>query len=111
MTTNNRSNIGIKRRNLGLGYAVADRGRELAAARAAEDEGTTAEMVARVGVRQAVTAAWAQGIEHSVQLSTLTEAGLRDDAALAAAGWEPALLAAVDRSLGWGRPSRAAAAG
>ncbi|MFH9871573.1 hypothetical protein ACH4NT_36550 [Streptomyces lydicus] len=88
--------------------AVADRGRELAAARA--EEGTTAELAARVGARQAVTAAWAEGIEHAVQLSVLTEAGLRDEAALAAAGWEPALLAAVDRSRGWGRPSRAAAA-
>ncbi|MFL4496486.1 hypothetical protein ACJ6WD_35390 [Streptomyces sp. VTCC 41912] len=89
---------------------VAVRGRQLAAARA-DDVGTTTEIAARIPVREAVTAAWAEGIEHAVQLSALTEAGLHDDAALAAAGWEPTLLAAVDRSLGWGRPSRAAAAG
>ncbi|MEU7222263.1 hypothetical protein [Streptomyces chrestomyceticus] len=90
--------------------AVAARGRDLAAARAAEEEGTTAELVARAAVRQAVMVAWAEGVEHAVQLSVLSEAGLRDDAALAAAGWEPVLLAAVDRGRGWGRPSRAAAA-
>jgi hypothetical protein len=32
---------------------------------------------------------------------------LADDAALAAAGWEPVLLAAIDRGQGWGGPSRA----
>ncbi|PBC72407.1 hypothetical protein BX261_7281 [Streptomyces sp. 2321.6] len=89
---------------------VAGCGRVLAYARA-QEEGTTAELAARVAVRQAVTAAWAEGIEHAVQLSVLAEAGLRDDAALAAAGWERVLLAAVERGLGWGRPSRAAAVG
>lgn len=40
-------------------------------------------------------------IEHALQLSTLTEAGLTDSASLAAAGWEPALLDAIDRATGW----------
>lgn len=50
----------------------------------------------------------AEGIEHTEQLSVLAEAGLVDDAALAAVGWEPVLLAAIERGQGWGRPSRAA---
>ncbi|MFF1918564.1 hypothetical protein ACFVYE_45060 [Streptomyces sp. NPDC058239] len=42
-----------------------------------------------------------------MQLPTLADAGLPDTASLAAAGWEPALLAAIDRGQGWGRPSKA----
>ncbi|MFF9483019.1 hypothetical protein [Streptomyces sp. NPDC014733] len=89
--------------------AVAVRGQELATARS-EEVGTTAELAARVAVRQAVTEAWAEGVEHAVQLAVLAEAGLHADVALAAAGWEPALLAAVDRARGAGRPTRAVAA-
>ncbi|NEE37976.1 hypothetical protein G3M53_72835, partial [Streptomyces sp. SID7982] len=63
---------------------------------------------ARLAVRQAVRDAWAEGIEHSVQIQVLADAGLSDTASLAAAGWEPVLLAAVDREQGWGRPSKAA---
>ncbi|WP_314254513.1 hypothetical protein [Streptomyces sp. DSM 40907] len=54
--------------------------------------------------------AWAEGIEHTVQLSTLAHVGLPDTASLAAAGWEPVLLEAIDRGQGRGRPSKAAAA-
>lgn len=90
--------------------AVAARGRALAELRRDGEQDSTAELQARVAVRQAVRDAWAEGIEHAVQLSTLAEAGLAADAALAAAGWEPVLLAAIDRSQGWGRPSKAAAA-
>ncbi|RPK32026.1 hypothetical protein EES39_39555 [Streptomyces sp. ADI92-24] len=49
----------------------------------------------------------AEGIEHTVQLSTLADVGLPDTASLAAAGWKPALLAAIDRGQGRGRPARA----
>ncbi|SDP62474.1 hypothetical protein SAMN04487981_12956 [Streptomyces sp. cf386] len=52
--------------------------------------------------------AWVEGIEQAVQLSVLAEAGLIDDADLAAAGFEPVLLAAIDRGQGWGRPPKAA---
>ncbi|SDP62592.1 hypothetical protein SAMN04487981_12963 [Streptomyces sp. cf386] len=83
--------------------AVAARGRVLAGLRRDGEENSTAELQARVAVRQAVRDAWAEGIEHTVQLSVLAEAGLADDAALAAAGWELVLLAAIDRSQGWGR--------
>ncbi|GAA3791643.1 hypothetical protein [Streptomyces chiangmaiensis] len=69
-----------------------------------------AELQARVDARQAVRDAWAEGIEHAVQLSVLAEAGLRDDASLAAAGFEPVLLAAIERGQSWGGPSKAAAA-
>ncbi|GAA0897895.1 hypothetical protein GCM10009574_078340 [Streptomyces asiaticus] len=48
----------------------------------------------------------AEGIEHVLQLSVLTDVGLADDAALAAAGCEPVLLDAVDRAMGWGRARR-----
>jgi integrase len=89
--------------------AVAARGAKLAAARA--EEGTTAELQARIAVRQAVRDAWAEGIEHAVQLSVLADAGLTDTAALAAAGWESVLLAAIERAQGWGRaPKKTAAA-
>ncbi|MFF8262747.1 hypothetical protein [Streptomyces virginiae] len=54
--------------------------------------------------------AWAEGIEHTVQLQALADAGLPDTASLAAAGWEPVLLDAIDRGQGRGRPSKAAAA-
>lgn len=89
---------------------VAARGRALAELRRDGEENSTAELQARVAVRQAVRDAWAEGVEHTVQLSVLADAGLADDAALAAAGWEPVLLGAIDRSQGWGRPSKAAAA-
>lgn len=89
---------------------VAARGRALAELRRAGEEGGTAELQARIAVRQAVRDAWAEGIEHTVQLSTLADAGLPDTASLAAAGWEPVLLDAIDRGQGWGRPSKAAAA-
>ncbi|MEU3978120.1 hypothetical protein [Streptomyces bacillaris] len=89
---------------------VAARGRALAELRRAGEENSTAELQARIAVRQAVREAWAEGIEHTVQLSTLADAGLPDTASLAAAGWEPVLLAAIDRGQGHGRPSRAAAA-
>ncbi|MCX5278298.1 hypothetical protein [Streptomyces virginiae] len=87
---------------------VAARGRALAELRHAGEDDSTAELQARIAVRQAVRGAWAEGIEHVVQLSVLADAGLTDDASLAAAGWESALLAAIDRSHGWGRPSKAA---
>lgn len=93
---------------------VAARGRALAELRRAgggEEDTAGAELQARKAVRQAVRDAWAEGIEHTVQLSVLADAGLIDDASLAAAGWELVLLAAIDRSQGWGRPSKAAAAG
>ncbi|MFD3484993.1 hypothetical protein [Streptomyces sp. NPDC058665] len=89
---------------------VAARGRALAELRRAGEEDSTAELQARVAARQAVRAAWAEGIEHTVQLSVLAEAGLPDDASLAAAGREPVLLTAIDRGQSWGRPSKAAAA-
>ncbi|MFD9033326.1 hypothetical protein ACFVZW_19560 [Streptomyces sp. NPDC059567] len=89
---------------------VAARGRALAELCRTGEENSTAELQARITVRQAVRAAWAEGIEHAVQLSVLADAGLPDDASLAAAGWEPVLLAAIDRGRGWGRPSKAAAA-
>lgn len=88
---------------------VAARGRALAELRRAGEEGGTAGLQARIAVRQAVRDAWAEGIEHTVQLSTLAEAGLLDTASLAGAGWEPVLLDAIDRGQGWGRPSKAAA--
>ncbi|WP_238783326.1 hypothetical protein [Streptomyces monomycini] len=49
---------------------------------------STAGLQARVAVCQAVRDAWTEGIEHPVQLSVLTEAGLSDDASLAAAVYE-----------------------
>ena len=88
---------------------VAGHGRELAQALRSDEPGTTAELEARLACRKAVREAWAEGIEHVVQLSALAEVGLSDDAALAAAGWEPVLLAAIDRATGWGRPSKAKA--
>ena len=86
---------------------VARAGEKLAATRLADD-GTTAELASRVAVRQAVRDAWAEGIEHQVQLRVLADVGLVDDAALAAAGWEPTLLAAIDRGAGWHRAPRKA---
>ncbi|MFD9138515.1 hypothetical protein ACFVZA_40215 [Streptomyces bottropensis] len=65
--------------------------------------------LARIAVRQAVRDAWAECVEHTVELSVLAETGLADDAALAAVGWGPVLLVAIDRSQGWGRPSKASA--
>lgn len=65
---------------------VAARGRALAELRRAGKEGGTAELQARIAVRQAVRGAWGEGIEHTVQLSVLAGAGLPDDASLAAAG-------------------------
>ncbi|MER7097696.1 hypothetical protein ABT368_31660 [Streptomyces althioticus] len=91
--------------------AVAARGRALAELHRAGEQDSTAELQARVVVRQAVRDAWAEGIEHAVQLSVLADAGLTDTAALAAAGFDPVLLAAIERGQGWGRPSKAAAAG
>lgn len=89
---------------------VAECGRALAEVRrSGEPEDTTADLEARLACRKAARAAWAEGIEHVMQLSTLAEAGLTDTADLAAAGWEPALLAAIERALGWGRPSKAKA--
>ncbi|MFD5342289.1 hypothetical protein ACFWJY_00585 [Streptomyces anulatus] len=77
----------------------------------AQEPGSTAELEARLAVRRSVRAAWSQGIEHVVQLHALADAGLADVASLAAVGWEPVLLAAIDRGLGWGQPSKAAAPG
>ncbi|GLW04173.1 hypothetical protein [Streptomyces lavendulae] len=89
---------------------VDARARALAELRRMGEDGSTAELQARIAVRQAVRDAWAEGVEHTVQLTVLAEAGLTDSIALAAAGWEPVLLAAIDRSSGWGRPSKATAA-
>lgn len=44
------------------------------------EEGTTAELRARVAVREAARAAWAEGIEHRLQLRALSGAGLADSA-------------------------------
>lgn len=85
---------------------VARAGAALAAARADAEEGSTDELAARVPVRQALRAAWAEGIEHQVLLAALADAGLHDTAALAAAGWDPALLHAIDRAAGHGRAQR-----
>ncbi|MBC2869820.1 hypothetical protein [Streptomyces mexicanus] len=89
---------------------VARCGEELASARRSGEPGSTADLEARVAVRKAVREAWVEGVEHAVQLSVLADAGLDDNAGLAAAGWEPTLLAAVDCALGWGRASRQQAA-
>ncbi|MGW3200159.1 hypothetical protein ACWDBD_37445 [Streptomyces sp. NPDC001118] len=88
---------------------VADCGRALAAARRSGESDTTEELEARLACRRALRAAWAEGIEHTMQLSVLVEAGLTDTADLTAAGWEPSLLKAIDRAAGWGRPSKAKA--
>jgi integrase len=88
---------------------VADCGRALARVRRDGEPDSTAELEARLACRKAIRAAWAEGIEHVVQLSALAEAGLTGTADLTAAGWEPALLDAIDRATGWGRPSRAKA--
>ncbi|MGW3154540.1 hypothetical protein [Streptomyces sp. NPDC001089] len=88
---------------------VAACGRALARLRCSDEPDTTAELEARLACRKAVREAWAEGIEHAMQLTALTEAGLTDAADLAAAGWEPALLDAIDRAIGWGRPSKAKA--
>ncbi|MFD7083420.1 hypothetical protein [Streptomyces sp. NPDC059918] len=87
---------------------VAARAASLSALRAAR-HGATAQRAARRGLRHAVHGAWAAGVGHAVQLAVLDAAGLKDEAALAAAGWEPALLEAVDRAQGWGRPPKGAA--
>ncbi|MGW6927525.1 hypothetical protein ACWGA9_40760 [Streptomyces sp. NPDC054950] len=89
---------------------VAACGRALAELRrSGEPEGATAELEARLACRKAARAAWAEGIEHVMQLSALAEAGLTDTADLTAAGWEPALLTAIERAMGWGRLSKAKA--
>ncbi|MEV6425036.1 hypothetical protein [Streptomyces sp. NPDC051662] len=88
---------------------VAECGRTLAQVRRSGEPDTTAELEARLACRKAGRAAWAEGIEHMMQLSALTEAGLTDTADLTAAGWEPALLKAIERAAGWGRPSKAKA--
>lgn len=86
---------------------VAACGRALAEVRRSGGPDTTEELEARLSCRKALRAAWAEGIEHAMQLSALVEAGLTDTADLTAAGWEPALLDAIERAAGWGRPSRA----
>ncbi len=86
---------------------VAACGRALAEVRRSGEPDTTEELEARLSCRKALRAAWAEGIEHAMQLSALVEAGLTDTADLTAAGWEPALLDAIERAAGWGRPSRA----
>ncbi|MEW2265981.1 hypothetical protein [Streptomyces sp. NPDC047868] len=88
---------------------VAESGRALAAVRRSGEPDTTEELEARLSCRKALRAAWAEGIEHAMQLSALVEAGLTDTADLTAAGWEPALLDAIERAAGWGRPSKAKA--
>jgi integrase len=88
---------------------IAECGRVLAQVRRSGEPDSTAELEARLACRKAAQAAWAEGIEHVVQLSALAEAGLTDIEDLTAAGWEPALLAAIDRAIGWGRPSKAKA--
>ncbi|MET7622693.1 hypothetical protein [Streptomyces sp. NPDC005408] len=76
-----------------------------------EAECTTAELQARVAVRQTVREASAEGIEHQLQLRVLSDAGLVDVVALAAADWE-ASAARRDRWGPWafGRPSKSPAA-
>ncbi|OEJ20799.1 hypothetical protein AR457_41740 (plasmid) [Streptomyces agglomeratus] len=86
---------------------VEECGRALAGVRRHAEPDTTEELEARLACRKALRAAWVEGIEHTMQLSVLVKAGLTDTADLAAAGWEPALLAAIDRATGWGRPSKA----
>ncbi|MGV9277692.1 hypothetical protein [Streptomyces griseosporeus] len=88
---------------------VAEHGRALAAARRSGEPGSTEELQARLACRNALREAWAEGIEHTMQLSVLAEAGLADTESLTAAGWEPSLLKAIDRAAGWGRPSKAKA--
>ncbi|MFF4902563.1 hypothetical protein [Streptomyces sp. NPDC001068] len=87
--------------------AVAECGRALADARRSGEAGSAVELQVRRACQRAVREAWAEGIEHAVQLSTLAEGGLSDDEGLTAAGWERTLLHAVDRAIGWGRPSKA----
>ncbi|MEU3189473.1 hypothetical protein ABZ686_02260, partial [Streptomyces sp. NPDC006992] len=82
-------------------------GAALAAARRDGEEDSTAELEARVAARQALRAAWAEGLEHTGLVDVLTQAGLQTDAELASAGWEPVLLHALHRRSGVGRPSRA----
>jgi integrase len=74
--------------------AVADRAADLAAAREAE-EGSTAELEARVAVRAAMRTAWAEGLPHQAQLAELADVGLDDAGDRTAAGWDPALLAVL----------------
>ncbi|WP_063892320.1 MULTISPECIES: hypothetical protein [unclassified Streptomyces] len=88
---------------------VTECGRVLASVRRSGEPDTTEELEARVACRKALRAAWAEGIEHAMQLSALVEVGLTDTADLTAAGWEPALLDAIERAAGWGRPSKAQA--
>ena len=73
-------------RAAGLLEDVTRTGTQLAAPRET-GEGATAELAARVAVRRAVREAWAEGIEHYVQLGVLADAGLKDTADLTAAGW------------------------
>ncbi|MEU8843725.1 hypothetical protein AB0D97_32150 [Streptomyces roseus] len=89
-------------RAAGLLDLLAGRATELSALRAAQDRGA-AERAARSALRRAVRDAWAEGIDHGAQLEVLFAAGLTDAPSLAAAGWEPAVLDAVDRAQGWGR--------
>ncbi|WP_157867755.1 hypothetical protein [Streptomyces prasinus] len=88
---------------------VAACGRALAESRRSGEPDSDDELEARLACRKAVRAAWAEGIEHAMQLSALTEAGLTETADLAAAGWEPTLLTAIERAMGWGRPSKSKA--
>ncbi|MGC5000594.1 hypothetical protein [Streptomyces sp. DT195] len=88
---------------------VAACGRALAESRRSDEPDSDDELEARLACRKAVRAAWAEGIEHAMQLSALTEAGLTETADLTAAGWEPALLTAIERAMGWGRPSKSKA--
>ncbi|MFE5190039.1 hypothetical protein [Streptomyces sp. NPDC056628] len=88
---------------------VTECGRVLASVRRSGEPDTTEELEARVACRKAMRAAWAEGVEHAMQLSALVEVGLTDTADLTAVGWEPALLDAIERAAGWGRPSRAKA--
>ncbi|MCX4682617.1 site-specific integrase [Streptomyces sp. NBC_01433] len=88
---------------------VAECGRTLAQVRRSGEPDTTVELEARLACRKAARAAWAEGIEHMMQLSALTEAGLTAAADLTAAGWDPTLLKAIERAAGWGRPSKAKA--
>ncbi|MFB7053558.1 hypothetical protein ACFCXT_10655 [Streptomyces vinaceus] len=86
---------------------VSERAAALSALRGAR-EGDSVERAARRALREAVRGAWGEGVEHEVQLAVLAAAGLTESASLAAAGWEPALLEAVDRAQGWGRAPGAA---
>ncbi|MFC7639592.1 hypothetical protein ACFQWA_27845 [Streptomyces thermogriseus] len=86
---------------------VARCGRALAAVRRSGRAGTGEELRARRACRTALREAWAEGVEHALQVAALAEAGVAGTEELTAAGWDPYLLKAVDRAAGWGRPSKA----